>query len=211
MDSETYTSYTSTNLEFDTNYLRYVFSSMTQPSQVIQIDMDTLKKEVLKEQPIQGNFEINNYNTEIIWLYSRDGKKIPVSILYKKNIDISSNTPLLLYGYGSYGSTIDPSFSSNILSLVDRGFIYAIAHVRGSEYLGRSWYDDGKMLNKKILFWFYWCFKLFNESKLYIFKHLYAYGGSAGGLLMGFLVNEAPDLYNGIIAAVPFVDVITQC
>ena len=139
MDSETYTSYPSTNLEFDTNYLRYIFSSMTQPNQVIQIDMKTLKKEVLKEQPIRGNFDANNYISKRIWVDSRDGKKIPVSILHKKGIEINSKTPLLLYGYGSYGSTIDPSFSSNILSLVDRDFIYAIAHIRGSEYLGRDW------------------------------------------------------------------------
>ena len=210
MDSETYTSYTSTNLEFDTNYLRYVFSSMTQPSQVIQIDMNTLKKEVLKEQIIQGDFDANNYTSKRIWVDSRDGKKIPVSILHKKNIEINSKTPVLQYGYGSYGSTIDPSFSSNILSLVDRGFIYAVAHIRGSEYLGRDWYDDGKMLNKKNTF-----FDFIDVSNYLIdqnytsSKHLYAYGGSAGGLLMGFIVNEAPDLYNGIIAAVPFVDVVT--
>ena len=210
MDSETYTSYTSTNLEFDTNYLRYVFSSMTQPSQVIQIDMNTLKKEVLKEQIIQGNFDVNNYTSKRIWVDSRDGKKIPVSILHKKNIEINSKTPILQYGYGSYGSTIDPSFSSNILSLVDRGFIYAIAHIRGSEYLGRSWYDDGKMLNKKNTFFDFIDVSNYLINQNYTSsKHLYAYGGSAGGLLMGFLVNEAPGLYNGIIAAVPFVDVVT--
>ena len=210
MDSETYTSYTSTNLEFDTNYLRYIFSSMTQPNQVIQIDMKTLKKEVLKEQPIRGNFDANNYISKRIWVDSRDGKKIPVSILHKKGIEINSKTPLLLYGYGSYGSTIDPSFSSNILSLVDRDFIYAIAHIRGSEYLGRDWYDDGKMLNKKNTFFDFIDVSNYLINKNYTSsKHLYAYGGSAGGLLMGFIVNEAPDLYNGVIAAVPFVDVVT--
>ena len=210
MESETYSTYTSTNLEFNTNYLRYVFSSMTQPSQVIQIDMKTLKKEILKEQQIQGDFQIKNYTSKRIWVDSRDGKKIPVSILYKKNIEISSQTPLLLYGYGSYGSTIDPSFSSNILSLVDRGFIYSIAHIRGSEYLGRSWYDDGKMLNKKNTFFDFIDVSNYLISQNYTSsKHLYAYGGSAGGLLMGFVVNEAPEIYNGVIAAVPFVDVIT--
>ena len=210
MDSETYTSYPSTNLEFDTNYLRYIFSSMTQPNQVIQIDMKTLKKEVLKEQPIRGNFDANNYISKRIWVDSRDGKKIPVSILHKKGIEINSKTPLLLYGYGSYGSTIDPSFSSNILSLVDRDFIYAIAHIRGSEYLGRDWYDDGKMLNKKNTFFDFIDVSNYLINKNYTSsKHLYAYGGSAGGLLMGFIVNEAPDLYNGVIAAVPFVDVVT--
>ena len=210
MDSETYTSYPSTNLEFNTNYLRYIFSSMTQPNQVIQIDMKTLKKEVLKEQPIRGNFDANNYISKRIWVDSRDGKKIPVSILHKKGIEINSKTPLLLYGYGSYGSTIDPSFSSNILSLVDRDFIYAIAHIRGSEYLGRDWYDDGKMLNKKNTFFDFIDVSNYLINKNYTSsKHLYAYGGSAGGLLMGFIVNEAPDLYNGVIAAVPFVDVVT--
>ena len=210
MDSETYTSYPSTNLEFDTNYLRYIYSSMTQPNQVIQIDMKTLKKEVLKEQPIRGNFDANNYISKRIWVDSRDGKKIPVSILHKKGIEINSKTPLLLYGYGSYGSTIDPSFSSNILSLVDRDFIYAIAHIRGSEYLGRDWYDDGKMLNKKNTFFDFIDVSNYLINKNYTSsKHLYAYGGSAGGLLMGFIVNEAPDLYNGVIAAVPFVDVVT--
>ncbi len=210
MDSETYTSYTSTNLEFDTNYLRYFFSSMKQPSQVVQIDMKTLKKEVLKEQIIQGDYDSKNYTSKRIWVDSRDSKKIPVSILYKKNIEINSKTPLLLYGYGSYGSVIDPSFSSNIFSLVDRGFIYAIAHIRGSEYLGRSWYDDGKMLNKKNTFFDFIDVSNYLISQNYTSsKHLYAYGGSAGGLLMGFVVNEAPDLYNGVIAAVPFVDVVT--
>ena len=210
MESETYSTYTSTNLEFNTKYLRYIFSSMTQPSQVIQIDMKTLKKEILKEQQIQGDFQIKNYTSKRIWVDSRDGKKIPVSILHKKSIEINSKTPLLLYGYGSYGSTIDPSFSSNILSLVDRGFVYAIAHIRGSEYLGRSWYDDGKMLNKKNTFFdFIDVSNYLINQKYTSSKHLYAYGGSAGGLLMGFVVNEAPDLYNGVIAAVPFVDVVT--
>ena len=210
MNGETYTTYTSTNLEFDTNYLRYVFSSMTQPSKVIQIEMNTLEKEVLKEQIIQGNFDSNNYTSKRIWVDSRDGTKIPVSILHKKNIEINSKNPLLMYGYGSYGSTIDPSFSSNILSLVDRGFIYAIAHIRGSEYLGRTWYDEGKMLNKKNTFFdFIDVARHLIDQNYTSSKHLYAYGGSAGGLLMGFVVNEAPDLFNGVIAAVPFVDVIT--
>ena len=133
-----------------------------------------------------------------------------VSILHKKNIEINSKTPVLIYGYGSYGSTIDPSFSSNILSLVDRGFIYAIAHIRGSEYLGRAWYDDGKMLNKKNTF-----FDFIDVSNYLInqITHLLqtplCLWGSAVGLLMGFVVNEAPDLFNGVIAAVPFVDVVT--
>ena len=210
MNSETYTSYTSTNLEFDTNYLRYVFSSMTQPSQVVQIDMKNLKKEVLKEQIIQGNFDSKNYTSKRIWVESRDGKEIPVSILYKKNIEINSKTPLLLYGYGSYGSTIDPSFSFNIFSLVDRGFIYAIAHIRGSEYLGSSWYDDGKLLKKKNTFYDFIDVSNYLISQNYTSsEHLYAYGGSAGGLLMGFVVNEVPNLYNGVIAAVPFVDIVT--
>ena len=210
MDGETYSTYTSTNLEFNTNYLRYVFSSMTQPRQVIQIDMNSLKKDILKEQYIEGDFEKSNYVSKRIWVDSRDGKKIPVSILHKKGVEINSQTPLLLYGYGSYGSTIDPSFSSNILSLIDRGFVYAIAHIRGSEYLGRSWYDDGKMLNKKNTFFDFIDISNYLIDQNYTSsKHLYAYGGSAGGLLMGFVVNEAPDIYNGVIAAVPFVDVIT--
>ena len=210
MDGETYSTYTSTNLEFNTNYLRYVFSSMTQPRQVIQIDMNSFKKDILKEQYIEGDFEKSNYVSKRIWVDSRDGKKIPVSILHKKSVEINSQTPLLLYGYGSYGSTIDPSFSSNILSLIDRGFVYAIAHIRGSEYLGRSWYDDGKMLNKKNTFFDFIDISNYLIDQNYTSsKHLYAYGGSAGGLLMGFVVNEAPDIYNGVIAAVPFVDVIT--
>ncbi len=210
MDGETYSTYTSTNLEFNTNYLRYVFSSMTQPRQVIQIDMNSFKKDILKEQYIEGDFEKSNYISKRIWVDSRDGKKIPVSILHKKSVEINSQTPLLLYGYGSYGSTIDPSFSSNILSLIDRGFVYAIAHIRGSEYLGRSWYDDGKMLNKKNTFFDFIDISNYLIDQNYTSsKHLYAYGGSAGGLLMGFVVNEAPDIYNGVIAAVPFVDVIT--
>ena len=157
-----------------------------------------------------GKFNKDNYTSERLWATARDGKKVPVSLVYRKDTKIDSNTPLLLYGYGSYGITIDDRFSTTRLSLLDRGFVYAIAHIRGSEYLGRPWYEDGKMFNKKNTFTdFIDAAKFLIDKKYTSAKHLYAMGGSAGGLLMGAVVNMAPEFFNGIVAAVPFVDVMT--
>ncbi|MGB5204974.1 S9 family peptidase [Eudoraea sp.] len=210
-DSETYVAYPYANPDFDTDNFRYVFNSMTSPYAIIDFNMGTKVKEIKKEQEVLGGkFNKENYRSERIWAKARDGAKVPISLIYHKDTKLDGNSPLLQYGYGSYGSTSDPYFSTVRLSLLDRGFIFAIAHVRGGEYLGRPWYEDGKLLNKKNTFTdFIDCSKFLIESNYTSKEHLYAYGGSAGGLLMGVIVNLAPDLYNGVIAAVPFVDVIT--
>ena len=210
-DNETYTVFPSTNLEFDTDTLRYVYNSLTTPSSTVDFDMISKEKTVLKEQEVLGGkFDKDNYASERIWAKAGDGTMIPISLVYKKGIKKDGKNPLLLYGYGSYGATIDPYFSTVRLSLLDRGFIYAIAHIRGGEYLGRKWYEDGKLLTKKNTFTdFVDCSKFLIEENYTSNKHLYAMGGSAGGLLMGAVINNAPELYNGVIAAVPFVDVVT--
>ncbi len=208
----TYTAYVSINLDFDTEVLRYGYTSLTQPSSTFEYNMKTGETKLLKQQEVLGgNFSSENYISERIWAPSRDGKvKIPVSLVYHKDTPKSAETPLLLYGYGSYGHTIDASFSNVRLSILDRGFIYAIAHIRGGEYLGREWYDNGKMLQKKNTF-----FDFIDAGKYLVSenftspKHLYAMGGSAGGLLMGAVMNFEPSIFNGIVAQVPFVDVVT--
>lgn len=210
-DNETYTANTGTNVDFDTDTLRYTYNAMTTPASVIDFNMVTKEKEVKKEQEVLGGkFDKNNYTSERLWATAADGTKIPMSVVYRKGIKKDGSNPLLQYAYGSYGSTIDPYFSSARLSLLDRGFIYVIAHIRGGEYLGRNWYDDGKLMDKKNTFTdFIDCSKYLIEQKYTSPKHLYAMGGSAGGLLMGAIANLNPELYNGIIASVPFVDVVT--
>jgi len=209
--SETYTAYTTTNVDFDTEILRYGYQSMATPSSVIDFNMRTQEKKVLKEQPVLGGkFDKNNYIEERIWATATDGTKVPISMVYRKGIKKDGKNPLLLYAYGSYGATMDPYFSTTRLSLLDRGFIYAIAHIRGGEDLGREWYENGKLLKKKNTFTdFIDCSKFVIAENYTSPAHLYAEGGSAGGLLMGAIVNMAPELYNGVIAQVPFVDVIT--
>ena len=208
---ETYTASTTTNIDFDTEILRYGYQSMATPSSIIDFNMRTQEKKVLKEQQVLGGkFDKNNYIEERIWATASDGTKVPISIVYRKGIQKDGKNPLLLYAYGSYGATMDPYFSSTRLSLLDRGFIYAIAHIRGGEDLGREWYENGKLLKKKNTFTdFVDCSKFVIAEKYTSAEHLYAEGGSAGGLLMGAIVNMAPELYNGVIAQVPFVDVIT--
>lgn len=210
-DNETYTAYTMQNPEFDTKVLRYGYNSLTTPASVIDFNMETREKEIKKEvEVLGGKFDKNNYESKRIWATAEDGTKIPISMVYRKGMEQDGSNPLLLYGYGSYGSTIDPYFSSNRLSLLDRGFIYAIAHVRGSEYLGRKWYEDGKLLKKKNTFTDFVDASKFLISEKYTSpEHMYASGGSAGGLLMGAILNLSPETYNGVIAAVPFVDVVT--
>lgn len=209
--SETYNAYTTTNIDFDTDILRYSYQSLGTPSSVIDFNMKTKTKEILKEQEVLGGkFNKENYIEERIWATARDGVKIPISMIYRKGLEKNGKNPLLLYAYGSYGITMDAYFSSTRLSLLDRGFVFAIAHIRGGEDLGRQWYEDGKLLKKKNTFTdFIDCSKFVINEKFTSSKHLYAEGGSAGGLLMGVIVNEAPELYNGVIAQVPFVDVIT--
>ncbi|MDC8003846.1 S9 family peptidase [Aureisphaera galaxeae] len=210
-DNETYTAYAIQNIEFDTDILRYSYNSLTTPASVIDFNMETKEKEVKKEtEVLGGKFDKENYESKRVWATAEDGTKIPVSLVYKKGMKQDGSNPVWQYAYGSYGSTIDPYFSSVRLSLLDRGFIYAIAHVRGGQYLGRQWYENGKLLKKKNTFTdFVDVSKFLIEEKYTSPKHLYASGGSAGGLLMGAVVNMAPELYNGIVAAVPFVDVVT--
>jgi oligopeptidase B len=210
-ESETYTAYTSTNVDFDTDVLRYSYQSMTTPSSVIDFNMKTKTKEIKKEQQVLGGkFDKNNYTEERIWATAKDGTKIPISMVFRNGLKKNGKNPLLLYAYGSYGHSMDATFSSTRLTLLDRGFVFAIAHIRGGEDLGRQWYEDGKLLKKKNTFTdFIDCSKFVIEQKYTSPEHLYAEGGSAGGLLMGVVANLAPELYHGIIAQVPFVDVIT--
>ncbi|CAN1518040.1 PtrB Protease II [Flavobacteriaceae bacterium] len=210
-ESETYTAYTSTNVDFDTDILRYGYQSMATPSSIIDFNMKTKAKEVMKEQEVLGGkFDKNNYTEERVWATATDGTKVPISMVYRKELKKDGTNPLLQYAYGSYGYSMDATFSSTRLSLLDRGFIFAIAHIRGGEDLGRQWYEDGKLLKKKNTFTdFIDCSKFLIAEKYTSPMHLYAEGGSAGGLLMGAIANMAPELYNGIIAQVPFVDVMT--
>ena len=208
---ETYSAYTTNNIDFNTNILRYGFNSLTDPPCIIDFNMETKEKTIRKQQLVlDPDFDKDNYISERIWSKSEDGTDVPISLVYKKGLQKNSKNPLLLYGYGSYGNTIDPYFSISRLSLLNRGFIFAIAHVRGSEYMGREWYENGKLLNKKNTFRdFISCTKYLISQGYTNSKQSYAYGGSAGGLLMGSVINLAPELYNGVISAVPFVDVVT--
>ena len=210
-EGETYNASLGINLDFNSKQLRYNFTSLTNPSSIIEFDMSKKSKNILKiQEVVDENFKSSNYESKRVWANSHDGTKIPISIVKRKETIYGENTPLLLYGYGSYGITIDPYFSSTRLSLLDRGFVFAIAHVRGSEYLGRNWYENGKLLKKKNTFLdFISSAKYLINEQYTSSKHLYAMGGSAGGLLMGAVVNMEPELFNGVIAAVPFVDVMT--
>ncbi|MGI9547620.1 MAG: S9 family peptidase [Flavobacteriaceae bacterium] len=210
-ESETYVAGTHVNPDFESETLRYVYTAMTTPYSIIDFNMKSREQKVKKVQKVLGgNFDTNNYNSERIWAKAADGASIPISLVYNKATKLDGSSPLLLYGYGSYGSTTDPYFSSIRLSLLDRGFVYAIAHVRGGEYLGRSWYENGRLLFKMNTFTdFIDCSKNLIEKKYTSASNLYAYGASAGGLLIGAVINMAPELYKGVIAAVPFVDVVT--
>ena len=210
-DEETYSVSVYDNPEYDTDIIRYNYQSFTTPSSVIDFNMKDRSKDIKKEQEVLGGkFDKNNYKSERLWATARDGKQVAISLVYKKDTKLDENTPLLLYAYGSYGFTIPDRFSTTRLSLLDRGFVYATAHIRGSQYLGREWYEDGKMFNKKNTFTdFVDCAKFLIDKKYTSTNHLYAMGGSAGGLLMGAVVNMNPELFNGVVAAVPFVDVMT--
>jgi oligopeptidase B len=208
---ETYTAEVYANPDFDTDIIRYRYNSMTTPTSVIDFNMRDTSKEIKKEQEVLGGtFNKNKYTSKRVWAEARDGKKIAISLVHRKDIEITENTPVLQYAYGSYGHIISDGFSTTRLSLLDRGFIYAVAHIRGGEYLGREWYEDGKLLKKKNTFTdFIDCSTYLIKNNYTSAKHLYAMGGSAGGLLMGAIVNMNPELYNGILAAVPFVDVVS--
>ncbi|MBX2965609.1 MAG: S9 family peptidase [Cyclobacteriaceae bacterium] len=199
------------NPDFNTNILRYGYQSMTTPGSTYDYNMETRDKELKKEQEVLGGFDKNNYTTERVMVKARDGKEVPMSIVYRNDMFKKDGTgPGWLYSYGSYGSSVYPTFSTARLSLLDRGFIYAIAHIRGGQEMGGEWYEDGKMLNKKNTFTdFVDCSDWLIQNKYIAKDKLFASGGSAGGLLMGAVVNMRPDLYRGVIAAVPFVDVVS--
>lgn len=205
-----YAAFVGANPDFNSTTLRYNYTSMTTPSSVFDYNMTTKDKKLMKEAPVLGGFNKADYVTERKFVTARDGARVPVSIVYKKGTSLDGSAPLLLTGYGSYGSSSDANFSSSRLSLLNRGFVFAIAHIRGGEEMGRQWYEDGKMLKKINTFNdFIDCGEYLIKEKYTSKGHLYAVGGSAGGLLMGAIANMAPDLWNGIVAHVPFVDVVT--
>ncbi len=210
-EEEVFSAYSSINSEINSKTFRYGYSSMTTPNSTIEYNLIKKTKTVLKEAEILGGtFDKNNYESMLVWADARDGKKVPISLVFRKDTYKKGKNPLLLYGYGSYGSTNSAGFSSVRLSLLDRGFVYAIAHIRGSQYLGREWYEDGKMFNKKNTFWdFIDSAKYLGNNSFVDKDHIFAMGGSAGGLLMGAIANMEPEVFKGIVAAVPFVDVVT--
>lgn len=210
-DDATYVSGISTNREMDTDILRISYSSMVTPSSVYDYNMNTRTLELKKQQKVMTGYDAEKYHSERLWATASDGAKVPVSLVYnKQHFKQDGTSPLLLYAYGSYGYSIDPYFRTTILSLLDRGFVFALAHIRGGQEMGRSWYEDGKLLRKKNTFTdFIDCGEFLIQEKYCADDQLYAMGGSAGGLLMGAVMNMRPELWAGVIAAVPFVDVVT--
>lgn len=207
---DAFVTWVSVNPEFETETLRIGFSSLTIPISTYDYGMNTRKFDLLKQQEIVGGYNPEEYLSERIYVKVRDGVDVPVSIVYKKGAKKDGNAPMLLYGYGSYGHTMEPYFSATRLSLLDRGFIYAIAHIRGGEDLGRQWYENGKLLKKMNTFYdFIDCATYLIEKKYTSAEKLFAMGGSAGGLLLGTVINLNPELFKGIVAAVPFVDIVT--
>ncbi|MDR2037377.1 MAG: S9 family peptidase [Bacteroidales bacterium] len=206
---EVYTAEISINPSFDTHLLRFSYCSMTTPLSIFDYNMQTREKVLLKQQEVL-DYHPEDYVTRRLYAKSPDGMEIPISLVYKKSTRVNAHTPLLLYGYGAYGYNMDPDFSTSRISLLNRGFIYAIAHVRGSQYLGREWYENGKMLNKRNTFTDYiTCAEHLIKQGYTDTEHLFGMGASAGGLLIGAVINMRPDLFKGVIAGVPFVDVIT--
>ena len=198
------------NVEQNTNLLRYTYTSLTTPASVFELNMQTGEKTLLKQTEVPGGFDKNNYATDRVWATARDGVKVPVSLLYKKDFKRDGSAPLYQYAYGSYGASMDPFFRSTVLSLVDRGFVFAIAHIRGGQEMGRHWYEDGKLLNKINTFTDYIDVTDYLVAQGYAAKDkVFGMGGSAGGLLMGAVANMAPEKYRGLVAHVPFVDVVT--
>ncbi|TAE75429.1 MAG: S9 family peptidase [Bacteroidetes bacterium] len=198
------------NPEFNTTKFRFTFTSLITPNSTYEFDLKTKEKKLLKQQEVVGGYNPNDYVQERHYVKARDGQMVPVSLVYKKGLKKDGNNPTLQYAYGSYGSSTDVYFSTGNLSLLNRGFVYAIAHIRGGQEMGRNWYEDGKFFNKKNTFYdFIDCSEYLINEKFTSKDKLFAFGGSAGGLLMGAIANLRPDLYKGIIAAVPFVDVVT--
>jgi len=209
-DDADYTATIGDNREQDTDTLRYDFTSLITPNSVYDLDMKTGARSLRKRDPVLGGYDPANYVAERVWATARDGTRIPVSLAYRKGFHRDGSAPLYQYGYGAYGISIDPRFSSPRISLLDRGFVYAIAHVRGGQELGRQWYEDGKLLKKRNTFTDFVDVTEFLVAQGYAAKDkVFAAGGSAGGLLMGAVANLAPQDYRGIVAHVPFVDVVT--
>ena len=209
-DEPAYVAYLTDNYDFDTLLVRYTYSSMTTPKSVYDYNMVTREKKLLKREEVLGGFESANYRTERIHATASDGAQVPISLVYRKGFKKDGTNPLLLYGYGSYGASIDAGFSPYRVSLLDRGFIYAIAHIRGGQELGRQWYENGKLLKKKNTFTdFIACAEYLARKKYADTNRVFAMGGSAGGLLMGAVINLRPDLFHGVVAKVPWVDVVT--
>ncbi len=209
-DEDVFTSFLSVNLDFNTHILRFMYSSLTTPISTFDYDMSLKTRKLLKQEEVLGDFNKGNYETKRIYATGRDKTQIPISLVYKRGIKLDGSNPLLLYAYGSYGASMDPYFSSVRLSLLDRGFVFAIAHVRGGQELGRKWYEDGKLLKKKNTFYdFIDCSKHLIGEKYTNKNKLFAQGGSAGGLLMGVIINLQPELFKGVLAGVPWVDVVT--
>jgi len=197
------------NPEYNSSVLRYGYTSLTTPNSQYDYNMVSKEKKLLKQQEVVGGYDSKEYVTERLYATAKDGTKVPISLVYKKGLEKDGKAPLLLYGYGSYGASMDASFNSSRLSLLNRGFVYAIAHIRGGQEMGRQWYEDGKMMKKINTFSdFIDCGEFLIKEKFTTKEHLYAMGGSAGGLLMGAVINMAPDLWHGVIAQVPFVDVV---
>ncbi len=197
------------NPDYNSTSLRYAYTSLTTPASIYDYDLNTKAKTLKKQQEVLGGYNSKDYATERVYATAKDGTKIPISIVYKKGFEKNGEAPLLLYAYGSYGASTDASFSSTRLSLLNRGFAFAIAHIRGGQDLGRQWYEDGKLMKKKNTFTdFIDCGEYLVANKYTSNAHLYAQGGSAGGLLMGAVTNMAPNLWHGVIAQVPFVDVV---
>lgn len=207
---ETYAASIGANPGVDGSLLRFNYESLTTPPSTFEYDMKARTRTLLKQEEVLGGFSAESYRAERLYATARDGVKVPISLVYRQGLEKTGAAPLLLYGYGSYGASTDPGFNAARLSLLDRGFIYAIAHIRGGQEMGRAWYEDGKLLKKKNTFTdFIDCAEHLVAQKYASPDRLFAQGGSAGGLLMGAVVNMRPDLFKGIIAAVPFVDVIT--
>jgi oligopeptidase B len=209
-DEPTYTMALGTNEEIDTDTVRYIYTSLTTPGTTYDLNTVTSERTLMKREPVLGDFDPANYVSEYVWATARDGAKVPVSIVYRKGTPRDGTAPMLQYAYGSYGLSMDPTFSISLLSLLDRGFVYALAHIRGGQEMGRAWYEDGKLLKKMNTFTDFIDVTRYLVAQKYADpKRVFARGGSAGGLLMGTISNLAPQDYRGIVTLVPFVDVVT--
>jgi oligopeptidase B len=209
-DEEAYVMWTSTNVNTDTDVVRYGYSSLVTPDQIWEINLASGESRLLKADRVLGGYDSNQYRTARMTVTARDGVNVPVSLAYRNDTPLNGTAPALIYAYGSYGSSTDPWFRNAVVSLLDRGFVYVIAHVRGGQELGRQWYENGRLMNKKNTFTdFVDVTQRLQQDGTIDPSRTFAMGGSAGGLLMGAVVNMAPELYRGVVAAVPFVDVIT--